>query len=438
MKKELDCRDAMDAMTGLSPNTGTLPSGLQRHLSKCASCRDEWEAQSEVMAVLTPHQSVAASDSFQERVMKAIIQERISENRIAPPQARRWLRWVPAAIAAAALLLAIPFFTATRQPSPGASLLAQSASAFSKVQSVHIQGRIRTVPGDNFELIGAEYDFVPIELWRQYGETARWRVQKPGRVAVMDGKSATLYIEHTNTAAAGGPSAGFVDWLKPLLDPQGILQREIRAANSGEAQIQINQTAAVKAVSMKRHAKGDFTNAWTFNKSIQEADHTCTYRFDPASGLLAGLAVSIQTAAGEVTVAEFDRFLYNEPMPDSLFALQIPENAIWSKNDGGPAREASITFSGPKEAAAYFFDALGRKDWDAALVVYPHTAASEVLKRAYGGVEVIRLGEPFQSGLYRGWFVPYELRMPNGRIKKWNIAVRNDNPQHRWVMDGGF
>jgi hypothetical protein len=48
------------------------------------------------------------------------------------------------------------------------------------------------------------------------------------------------------------------------------------------------------------------------------------------------------------------------------------------------------------------------------------------------------IGEPFQSGIYAGWFVPYELRFPGGHVKRWNLAVRNDNPQHRWIQDGGF
>ena len=51
---------------------------------------------------------------------------------------------------------------------------------------------------------------------------------------------------------------------------------------------------------------------------------------------------------------------------------------------------------------------------------------------------MISIGEPFQSGLYTGWYVPYEVVLPDGTRKKMNLAVRNDNPAHRWVWDGGL
>ena len=56
----------------------------------------------------------------------------------------------------------------------------------------------------------------------------------------------------------------------------------------------------------------------------------------------------------------------------------------------------------------------------------------------YGGLQLISLGEPFQSGLYAGYFVPYQVRMPGGSIKTHKLAVRNDNPAHRWMVDGGY
>jgi RNA polymerase sigma-70 factor (ECF subfamily) len=48
------------------------------------------------------------------------------------------------------------------------------------------------------------------------------------------------------------------------------------------------------------------------------------------------------------------------------------------------------------------------------------------------------IGEPFQSGIYRGYFVPYQIRMRNGYVKSHNLAVRNDNPNGRWMVEGGF
>ncbi len=433
MPDKLDCTEFRETIL-----EGRDSAALRRHLSECESCREAMETQREILAALQPGFSVTASDSFQERVMKAIHQEQIAEKQETTFARRRWFKWVPVA-AAAALLLAIPLVNSKRpgQPPNGASLLAQSAGALSKVSSVHLQGRIRTLPGDNFELIGAEYEFVPIELWREYANPPRWRVEKPGRAVAMDGHSTTMYIQKSNTATRGGTKTGYIDWLKPLLDPASVVEKEMRAANAGESRLLLmKDTAGSRTVSIERDAKGDFRNAWALNRSIQEAKSTCTYRFDSATGLLTALTVAIETPNGPVTVAEFDRIIYNEPMPASLFALTIPADAAWSGT--GVATKDVPNFAGPKETAVFFFDALANEDWDAAAAVNGVSRLADPVRRTYGGIQVVSIGEPFQSGLYRGWFVPYEIKMPDGRTKKWNLAVRNDNPQHRWKIDGGY
>ena len=89
-----------------------------------------------------------------------------------------------------------------------------------------------------------------------------------------------------------------------------------------------------------------------------------------------------------------------------------------------------------KEAATTFFDALARQDMAELMEVYPITAPPKWASH-YASLVVISIGEPFQSWPYHGWFVPYEIMM-NGHTKKHNLAVRNDNPSHRWVIDGGF
>jgi hypothetical protein len=81
---------------------------------------------------------------------------------------------------------------------------------------------------------------------------------------------------------------------------------------------------------------------------------------------------------------------------------------------------------------------MAQEDWDRVLTVYPKSAVSADLKRFAGGLQVISIGEPFRSGLYRGWFVPYEVRLRGGQTKKNALAIRNDNAAKRFVFDGGF
>jgi hypothetical protein len=134
-------------------------------------------------------------------------------------------------------------------------------------------------------------------------------------------------------------------------------------------------------------------------------------------------------------VFEITRIAYNESLDPKLFTIDLPPNVIRSLPAEQMPTTRALTQS-PKEAAAMFFDALSRQDADELLTVYAASAAPSWLKRITS-LNVVSLGEPFQSGQYPGWFVPYEITM-NGETRKHNLAVRNDNPAHRWVFDGGF
>jgi len=160
------------------------------------------------------------------------------------------------------------------------------------------------------------------------------------------------------------------------------------------------------------------------------------YRFDSGSNLLEGLQVVVSATGVDAVVAEFTDFRYNEVFPQSLYALELPADVNWMTDPA--AKPAQVSLNGPKEASAYFFDALARESWDSVLQVTSETRVPPVVKQVYGGLQVISIGEPFQSGLYPGYFVPYQVRLRNGSTKTFKLAVRNDNPAHRWIIDGGF
>ncbi len=100
--------------------------------------------------------------------------------------------------------------------------------------------------------------------------------------------------------------------------------------------------------------------------------------------------------------------------------------------------QAAPAFSGPREAAVFFFDSFSREDWQAVKQVLPVTNVPENAKASYGGLTVVTVGEAFRSGIYPGWFVPYQIRLRDGQLKQHKLAVRNDNPQQRWMVDGGW
>ena len=54
---------------------------------------------------------------------------------------------------------------------------------------------------------------------------------------------------------------------------------------------------------------------------------------------------------------------------------------------------------------------------------------------------LIRLGTPFRSAisiLNGDWFVPYEIKLKDGMVRKWNLALQPYKPAKRYFVDGGL
>lgn len=100
--------------------------------------------------------------------------------------------------------------------------------------------------------------------------------------------------------------------------------------------------------------------------------------------------------------------------------------------------KAAATQAG--EFARTFLEACGREDWKEVATLWPPGGMQpdERIKSYLAGLQVVSLGEPFTDGGYPGVFVPYEIRFKNGELKKFRLAIRRDNPEKRWVFDGGL
>ena len=124
----------------------------------------------------------------------------------------------------------------------------------------------------------------------------------------------------------------------------------------------------------------------------------------------------------------------------------------------------------PVEVARTFLAACSQGDWTTADKYWQtdprnkNSVASfpDSFKQGYGGLEIVSLGKPFKARISiakliamqpslrnqfksttgdfeaASVFVPYEIRFKNGEVKKWQLSIRCDNPEHRWHYDGGM
>jgi hypothetical protein len=106
-----------------------------------------------------------------------------------------------------------------------------------------------------------------------------------------------------------------------------------------------------------------------------------------------------------------------------------------------------VTWTGntPEQVAKTFFEACSQEDWTVVTKFWPTGSRyplGDKFKSLYGGLQVVSLGKPFAGWIsgrkVGGAFVPYEIRLKNGEVKKFQIQVRCDNPDKRWYFDGGL
>jgi RNA polymerase sigma factor (sigma-70 family) len=162
-------------------------------------------------------------------------------------------------------------------------------------------------------------------------------------------------------------------------------------------------------------------------------------------------------------------FIHHYKAQSSLRAAnaeQVMGSLFTSKTeltDADNAGYQKLTGTTPAEMAQNFFDACAKEDWSM-VGKFWQGDLNDGIKKYLGGMEVVSMGKPFKARIsiaallelqpnlrsqFKGMgnqkdfqgpqvYVPYEIRLKSGNVKKWQLSIRCDNPEHRWYFDGGL
>jgi hypothetical protein len=445
-----ECRDDFAAYQEGLLDPGA-ESRIKSHLTECPACRAEFDQVQCLVVRLTRAGPGASGILLETQVMDRIIHEQALVIRRLQMRKRIRMLGIGGALTAAVVLFFILGFWMTQ---PGANVqaaenakvqaaetLAQGAKAVPKVSTIHIQGKLRTRPGDNFSYIDSKLDFVPIEVWKQFGENTKWRVEKPGRVIVMDGVSTIMLIKPNLACKIPSPTNGAFDsgWLFSLTNVQDLINEELQTAlaKGWDMKLAHEESNGVKKLLVTVEAKaGSGTDDYLKNKFINTSDTRRVYCFDAETKRLEAINIYLHQKGEDVLIFEAKNIDYDQPIDPETFSLKLPKDVLWSQEPAKLPDNEKYEKMTPKEAATAFFEACAKENWDE--VRKFDNPVTEETKKYLGGLQVISLGEPFQAKPYPGWFVPYEIKFKNGEVHKHNLAIRNDNPAKRYVFDGGL
>ena len=178
-----------------------------------------------------------------------------------------------------------------------------------------------------------------------------------------------------------------------------------------------------------------------------------------AKTAIAAVALAV-LAAGTTAPIIIHHYRASESVFTSTTELTDTDNTNYQRQTG----------TTPVEVARTFLAACSQGDWTAADKYWQtdprnkNSVASfpDSFKQGYGGLEIVSLGKPFKARISiakliamqpslrnqfksttgdfeaASVFVPYEMRLKNGTIRKSQLSIRCDNPEHRWYFDGGM
>lgn len=430
---------------------------LESHLENCPQCKMELESLRTLNQRFFADAENSRQKNFESEVLNKILCEQNKKLKQAAGTNRRFEivrkimknRITKFAVAAAIIIaasLGITFFNKSTPVAYANQILAEAVKAVSDLTSVHMKARMRTLEGDNFGVIGLEFDFVPIEMWKRTEPNGllQWRVEKPKRVLLVDGQN-TLMLMGKNYGVRESkpcPLGCFDAWFARLLDVRELLDSELHNAknnSNNEAALHHETINAKDKIILEVESTTDIPeNDYMRNKFIFDSDHLKVYQFDSETKLLESFQIYVHTDSNDILIFEITDIEYNKEIADSVFKLDLPDNMIWYEEPKVLPDNEKYQKMTPKQTALAFFEACAKEDWNESLKYWSSTAVDEKLKSYLGGLEIVSIGEPFQSKGYPGWFVPYEIKLKDGSIKKHNLAIRNDNPAKRWVVDGGI
>lgn len=334
-----------------------------------------------------------------------------------------------------AILMMLPFvFTANNEAKAAINLLGESINKSDDLKTMVVKFLMLTTPDENFDAIRKDGTMVEHTFTILFDNPNKWRLEKSGRTSLFDGVNSYSWLKTLEMKVMADGIAGFFgDW-KKFLDPHNILRYEQQSAQNDGSEITLKETDEQIILTVKSKAKGDFINDYMKNSSIGTSDNMRVYTFDKETKLIKAMQIQIFYNKKYHTVLETTSISYNTSIDIDKF-LERPANAEWT-NLSKPLTNPSLTGITSKEAAKLIFTALANKNIEPVKEAF-NSWDKKLLEQFYG-LELIKLGDSFKSGLYAGEFVPYKIKFANGKTDEGNIALRNDNQNKIWIVDGGL
>ena len=342
-----------------------------------------------------------------------------------------------AAAVVAAIAIIVPLSMTTNVSAQTKKIINSAVEKLVGINNYIVRFNMRTTPNENFATIDANEKFVDGYFEKSFDAPYQWKISKRnGRTALYDGDSVYMWLSDARLGFSMDPQSqdGVLEEFARLLDPSKLLQDELALLASDNLKASIDESGPEIVLIVESEAQGDFTNDYARNTSIPTSDSRRTYVFDKESQLLKSFCVDILSKGRYVTVVKSESITYGETI-DWTLELKRPDIEWQGENED--LQNVLLAGTTAVKAVSVIFSGLEKSNIEEVKEAFEYYDIDEI-KDHFFGVKVISIGESFKSGLYPGEYVPIEVKLKDGKELKMNVAVRNDNANGVWVLDGGI
>lgn len=322
------------------------------------------------------------------------------------------------------------------------TFLQQSIQSVQNVGSFQMEVYARTTQQENFATFDPAMPFVKIniKLLRQ-NDFLFYRVEKAnGRTVVSDGRNQYMWIPNV-LYLKGSQESDFLEHFANLIFPERLLtiqKSAIKLSNENKmTQVESDSTIVLTVDGVEKNS--DLRQLFETGK-MDDYRLIVENTFTKNDGLLRFVKLWVIKDGKKILLLHIDNIRYNVMLNKGEITrlptaewTDITEQRATSSN-----RLKQLQNETPQQAAKRILNAIiADKDSQAAEALIYYKSILPQLIHKLKGCKVSAF-ETRKDSSYVGVYVFYTLTTPEGNREKRHIAIRNDNEQHIWIVDGGL
>lgn len=322
------------------------------------------------------------------------------------------------------------------------TFLQQSIQSVQNVGSFQMEVYARTTQQENFATFDPAMPFVKIDikLLRQ-NDFLFYRVEKAnGRTVVSDGRNQYMWIPNV-LYLKGSQESDFLEHFANLIFPERLLtiqKSAIKLSNENKmTQVESDSTIVLTVDGVEKNS--DLRQLFETGK-MDDCRLIVENTFTKNDGLLRFVKLWVIKDGKKNLLLHIDNIRYNV-MLNKGEIIRLP-TAEWTditeQRATSSNRLKQLQNETPQQAAKRILNAIiADKDSQAAEALIYYKSILPQLIHKLKGCKVSAF-ETRKDSSYVGVYVFYTLTTPEGNREKRHIAIRNDNEQHIWIVDGGL